>query len=161
MPIVLSSLAGLAYGFTAAICYAGLNTAIRFANVHMDIWHIIFYRSLFGAAAMVIMARLGGVRILGSRRSALCLLGFAGAAGVIALTVALIVLPLFEALVLLYLFPVFAALLSPWLTTDRLTLPRGTPGPLAMKGMLAISSYIIGPLPMRPCEPCMPPWSLV
>lgn len=47
--------------------------------------------------------------------------GVTGAAGVTALTVALIVLPLFEALVLLYLFPAFAALLSPWLTGDRVT----------------------------------------
>jgi drug/metabolite transporter (DMT)-like permease len=121
MSLTPTSWAGLAFGFTAAICYAGLNTAIRFANVHMDIWHIIFYRSLFGAAAMVGLARLGNGRILGTYRPTLCLVGIAGAAGVTALTVALIVLPLFEALVLLYLFPAFAALLSPWLTQDRLT----------------------------------------
>lgn len=115
------SWAGLAFGFTAAIGYAGLNTAIRFANVHMDVWHIIFYRSLFGAAAMVVLARIAGGRILGTRRPTLCLVGITGAGGVTALTVALIVLPLFEALVLLYLFPAFAALLSLWLTRDRLT----------------------------------------
>jgi drug/metabolite transporter (DMT)-like permease len=121
MPIALSSRTGMAYGFAAAACYAGLNTAIRFADVHMDIWHIIFYRSLFGAVAMVLLAHSTGGNILGRQRPTLCLLGVAGAAGVIALTVALIVLPLFEALVLLYLFPAFAALLSPWLTRDRLT----------------------------------------
>ena len=120
MPIALSSRTGIAYGFAAAVCYAGLNTAIRFADVHMDIWHIIFYRSLFGVVAMVFLARTAGIGILGHSRSTLCLVGLFGAAGVMALTVALIVLPLFEALVLLYLFPTFSALLSPWLTADRI-----------------------------------------
>ena len=114
---------GLTCAFTAAICYAGLNAAIRFADVHMSIWHIIFYRSLFGAVAMVLLARTAGIGILGHPRSTLCLVGLFGAAGVVALTVALIVLPLFEALVLLYLFPTFSALLSPWLTDDRMA-PR-------------------------------------
>ncbi len=116
-----SSLSGLAYGFAAAICYAGLNTAIRFADAHMTIWHIMFYRSLFGIVAMGLWARTTRVAILGHQRPALCMVGISGAVGVTALTVALIVLPLFEALVLLYLFPAFAALLSPWLTGDRVT----------------------------------------
>jgi drug/metabolite transporter (DMT)-like permease len=114
---------GLVCAFTAAVCYAGLNAAIRFADVHMSIWHIIFYRSLFGAVAMALLARTAGIGILGRPRSTLCLVGLFGAAGVMALTVALIVLPLFEALVLLYLFPTFSALLSPWLTADRIA-PR-------------------------------------
>jgi drug/metabolite transporter (DMT)-like permease len=114
---------GLICAFTAAICYAGLNAAIRFADVHMSVWHIIFYRSLFGAVAMALLARTAGIGSLGQSRSTLCLVGLFGAAGVVALTVALIVLPLFEALVLLYLFPAFSALLSPWLTDDRMA-PR-------------------------------------
>lgn len=116
-----SSWAGLTWAFIAAVCYAGLNTAIRFADAHMSIWHIIFYRSLFGVVVMALLARMTGVRILGRQRATLCLLGLSGAFGVTALTVALILLPLFEALVLLYLFPAFAALLSPWLTSDRVT----------------------------------------
>jgi len=89
----------------------------------MSIWHIIFYRSLFGVMAMGLLAWMKGVEILGCQRRTLCLLGLSGALGVIALTVALILLPLFEALVLFYLFPAFSALLSPWLAKDRVT-PR-------------------------------------
>jgi drug/metabolite transporter (DMT)-like permease len=114
-----SSWTGLIYAFVAAVCYAGLNTAIRFADVHMSIWHIIFYRSLFGVMAMGLLAWMQGLEILGRQRPTLGLLGLAGALGVVALTVALILLPLFEALVLFYLFPTFSALLSPWLTRDR------------------------------------------
>lgn len=115
------SRAGVVFAFTAALCYAGLNMAIRFADAYTSIWHIIFYRSLFGAGAMVLLARLTGVGILGRQRMALCMVGISGAVGVTALTVALILLPLFEALVLLYLFPAFSALLSPALTRDRVT----------------------------------------
>ncbi len=109
------------YAFVAAVCYAGLNTAIRFADAHMSVWHIIFYRSLFGVMVMGLLAWMTGVWILGRQRPTLCLLGLSGALGVTALTVALILLPLFEALVLLYLFPAFAALLSPWLTSDHVS----------------------------------------
>lgn len=116
-----SSCTGLIYALVATVCYAGLNTAIRFADAHMSIWHIIFYRSLFGVVVVVILAWMAGVQILGCHRPTLCLLGTSGAFGVTSLTVALILLPLFEALVLLYLFPAFAALLSPWLTNDRVT----------------------------------------
>ena len=118
MTAAASSWIGLAFGFGAAISYAGLNTAIRFADVHMSVWHIMFYRSLFGVAAMTLLARATAENVRGRRRETLTLLGIAGAVGITALTVALIVLPLFEALVLLYLFPVFSALLSPWLTDD-------------------------------------------
>lgn len=121
MTVSPSSLTGLVYAFVAAVCYAGLNTAIRFADAHMSIWHIIFYRSLLGVVVMGLLAWMTGVRILGRQRPTLFLLGLSGALGVTALTVALILLPLFEALVLLYLFPAFAALLSPWLTSDRVT----------------------------------------
>ncbi len=121
MTISPSSWTGLVYAFVAAVCYAGLSTAIRFADAHMCIWHIIFYRSLFGVLVVGLLARMTGVWIFGRQRLTLCLLGLSGAFGVTALTVALILLPLFEALVLLYLFPAFAALLSPWLTSDHVS----------------------------------------
>ena len=121
MTISASSWTGLVCAFVAAVCYAGLNTAIRFADAHMSVWHIIFYRSLFGVFVVVLLAGMTGVWIFGRQRLTLCLLGLSGALGVTALTVALILLPLFEALVLLYLFPAFAALLSPWLTSDHVS----------------------------------------
>lgn len=76
MPASHMSWVGLICAFAAATCYAGLNTAIRFADAHMSIWHIIFYRSLFGASAMVLLARLNGGSILGRRRAILCLVGY-------------------------------------------------------------------------------------
>ena len=70
---------------------------------------------------MVLLARATGVEILGRQRRTLCLVGISGALGISGLTMAVILLPLFEALILLYLFPAFSALLSPWLTRDRVT----------------------------------------
>ena len=55
----------LAYGFAAAVSYAGLNTAIHFADSHMTIWHIIFCRSLLGVVIMGLLARATRVAILG------------------------------------------------------------------------------------------------
>jgi drug/metabolite transporter (DMT)-like permease len=116
-----SSWCGLAYAFTAALCYSGLNIAVRIADSHMTVWYMLFYRSLFGVVVMWLLARATKVEILGRQRRTLCLVGISGALGIFGLTMAVILLPLFEALVLLYLFPAFSALLSPWLTNDRVT----------------------------------------
>jgi drug/metabolite transporter (DMT)-like permease len=119
MPTFRTPWIGVIFAFAAACSYAGLNAAIRFADAHMSIWHIIFYRSLFGVAAMVVLAWVKKCALLGCQRITLCLAGISGATGITALTLALTLLPLFEALVLLYLFPAFAALLSLALTDDH------------------------------------------
>lgn len=112
---------GLACAFLAAALFAMLNVAIRLAEPYMTIWHIMLGRSLFGIVAMLLLARSMEIRILGVHRRLLLSLGLAGVTGVTCLTGALMLLPLFEALVLIYLYPAFAAILSPWLTGDRMT----------------------------------------
>jgi len=118
MPAVL---AGMGYAALAATLFALLNVLIRLAEPHMSIWHMMFGRSLFGVLAMTLLARSLGIRVLGVHRRLLTAVGVAGVSGVLCLMGALVLLPLFDALVLLYLYPAFAAVLSPWLTGDRVT----------------------------------------
>lgn len=121
-PSPLSAAArGMGLAFLAAAFFASANVVIRLADPHMTVWHMMVGRSLFGVLVMSILARSMGIPLLGVHRGMLLAVGLAGVAGVTSLIGALILLPLFEALVLLYLYPAFAAVISPWLTGDRVT----------------------------------------
>jgi drug/metabolite transporter (DMT)-like permease len=102
----------------AAFLFSCLNVVIRFSESYLTIWHMLFGRSLFGVLFLVCMARTLGVGLAGRNRIILAVLGCTGSAGVLLLTVALLRIPLFQALILFYTYPVVAALISPWLTPD-------------------------------------------
>ena len=105
----------------AAFLFSCLNVVIRFSEPYLTVWHMIFGRSLFGAVFLLFMARSLGIGLAGCRRRTLALLGCSGTAGILLLTVALLRIPLFQALILFYTYPVVAALISPWLTADTNT----------------------------------------
>ena len=110
---------GLFYAFLAAVTFSCVNLAVRFSEPYLTVWHMMFGRSLFGFFAMAVMAKWMGLELLGRSRGTLILLGMTGFGSLACLVKALVLLPLVEALLLFYLFIGFAALLSPWLTRDR------------------------------------------
>lgn len=83
---------------------------------------MVFGRSLVGAVFVIILARVLRLDLRGRRRGLLIFTGFVATTGFICLNIALMVLPVFEALALLYLAPVFAALFSPWLMGEKMDL---------------------------------------
>lgn len=116
-----SRLAGFGFATASAFAFALLNVTVRYCGPYLTVWQMVFARSLFGAVAMLILARLSNVRILGQGRKTLLLAGLASVINVLCLMSAILLLPLFEALVLLYLYPLFAALISPAVSGDRLS----------------------------------------
>lgn len=70
---------------------------------------------------MLLLARFSGVNIWGHGRKTLLLAGVASVINVLCLMSAILLLPLYEALILLYLYPLFAALISPVVSGDRLS----------------------------------------
>ncbi len=111
---------GVLFAFLSASLFTALNVALRFSEPYLTVWHVMFGRSLFGVAAMLAMARWMQIDLLGRHRPTLVLAGLAGVGGVTCLMAAIYLLPLFEALVLMYLYPVFAAMLSPYVAGDRI-----------------------------------------
>lgn len=111
---------GLFYAFLSAVMFSTFNLAIKFSEPYLTVWHMMFGRSLFGTVAVTVLARWMGLSLLGRRRGVLIIAGVTGAGGAICLMTALTLVPMFEALVLLYLFPAFAALLSPRLTGEKM-----------------------------------------
>lgn len=122
----------------SAVMYTGLNVSIRLAAPHATVWHMVAARGLFVAAVMVFASRQMGISLWGRRPKLMMLVGAINAAGVTFLLLAIVMLPLFEALVLLYLFPSFAAILSPKLAGDRIGLSDWGLVGLALAGTVLI-----------------------
>ncbi|MFW6080838.1 MAG: DMT family transporter [Desulfosalsimonas sp.] len=116
--VVSSSLAGAGLAVLAAFLFSCLNVVIRFSDPYLTIWHMMFGRSLFGAIFLILLARSAGVGLAGRKKGTLVLLSLTGTAGILCLTLAILRIPLFQALILFYTYPVVAALISPWLTSD-------------------------------------------
>ncbi len=115
-------LTGAAFAVLAAVIFSFLNLAIRFSEPHLSVWHMIFGRSVFGVVFLMAAARIGNIRLRGENPCTLAALGITGTIGILCLTVALLHIPLFQALILFYTYPAVAALVSPLLTDDRIRL---------------------------------------
>jgi drug/metabolite transporter (DMT)-like permease len=82
--------------------------------------HMMFGRCVVGVVFLLGLAAIFRISILGRRRGVLLGLGLTGSVSILCLITALVLLPLFQALILFYLYPVIAALVSPPLTGDRI-----------------------------------------
>lgn len=102
----------------AAFLFSCLNVAIRYSDPYLTIWHMIFGRCVLGTIFLLLLAKGTGTQISGQKKKTLLLVSLTGTAVIFCLTYALLRIPLFQALILFYTYPVVAALISPWLTSD-------------------------------------------
>ena len=112
-------LIGAGWAALAACFFTASDVLIRLIEPWTDVWQVVAGRSLFGLLAMLALSPFRRQSILGRQRGVLLVQGLAGAGTFVCLVLSLRSLPMAEALILLYLFPAFAALLAPWLTDDR------------------------------------------
>lgn len=129
---------GAAQMLGAAAMFTILDAVIKLGGHQLNVWQMSLGRYVVGAVAVVIMARLAGLSVLGRDRKLLLLRGAAGTVSFLGLIVALTSLELSVALVLFYLFPAFAALFAPWVTRER---ARGWEWPLI--GLAFVGAVII------------------
>lgn len=113
------SVQGLTFALLTAFFAAAFDLVTRFSSNGLTPWHMLLARGLFGLALTAILAKSLHLNLLGKNRTGMIGMGLITVIGVICLTVALIRLPIFEALLLLYLYPAFAALFSPLLVGDK------------------------------------------
>lgn len=81
---------------------------------------MMFGRSIFGIVSLTVAAKWLKLAILGHQRWMLLSIGVAGMGSLTCLVASLILVPLVEALLLFYLYIAFAALLSPYLTHEKM-----------------------------------------
>lgn len=110
--------AGSLFAFISAGMFALGDVAVRLAASHVTVWHMMFARCLVGLLAVTAIARTMRLSILGRNRVAMIFTGIVNVGGGMCMMIALTLLPLFDAIVLLYLYPAFAAFFSPYLAHD-------------------------------------------
>jgi len=117
-------------GLTLALAAAGFATIYdiitRFGSSGITPWQILLTRAAFGLALTAVLARAFHLNPLGRNRPGMLLTGLILVVGVLCFIFALFRLPVFEAVLLLYLYPVFAALFSPFLVDERIGLKLWT-----------------------------------
>ena len=111
---VVSILALLA----AATCFSLLGVLARMAKPDLSTWEICLSRAVIGVAIMVALYFVLDVSIDGPNRPVLLIRGLSGAICFLANVAAMQLLHIGMAMALFFLFPVFAALLSPWINKE-------------------------------------------
>jgi drug/metabolite transporter (DMT)-like permease len=104
--------------FISAGLFALGDAAVRLAASHVTVWHMMFARCLVGLLAVTAIASTMRLSIIGRNRRAMIVTGIVNVGGGMCMLIALTLLPLFDAIVLLYLYPAFAAFFSPYLARD-------------------------------------------
>ncbi len=111
---------GLAFALLAAVFAAGYDILTRFYCSGLTPWQIILARAILGLALSLALARTLGLNLLGRNRRGMVVIALTLVGGVLCFIFALFRLPVFEAVLLIYLYPVFAALFSPFLVNERI-----------------------------------------
>jgi drug/metabolite transporter (DMT)-like permease len=113
-------LLGAACMIASAFFFALLGVGVKLAGDELGVWQISFYRAIVGILIMLVMAAVLKVKLLGPNLKLLSIRGLSGTVGFLSMIVALRQIPLAEVMVIFYLFPVFAALFSPWINNERI-----------------------------------------
>lgn len=111
---------GLAFALLAAVFAAFYDILTRFCASGITPWQILLARAILGLAVCFALTRALGLNLLGKNRAGMLFVALTLVGGVICFIFALFRLPVFEAVLLLYLYPVFGALFSPFLVNERM-----------------------------------------
>ena len=100
-------MSGTAFALLAALLFTAGDFMVRFSAQFFSVWHMLFGRSIIGLVSLIVIAKFFRTNLWGLNRRAMWIIGIINVSSVVCFMSALVLLPLFEALVLLYLYPVF------------------------------------------------------
>ena len=109
---------GSCFALLSAGLFALNDVAMRLTANHVTVWHMMIARCLIGMLAVAAIAHRVHLPILGRNRAVMLLIGSLNLGGALCMIIAITLLPIFDAIVLLYMYPAFAALFSPYLAHD-------------------------------------------
>jgi drug/metabolite transporter (DMT)-like permease len=105
----------------AALFYAAMNTSIKLSADHLTVWQTGIGRFALGAALFPILAWSLRFDLFGRQRGLLVIRGVVATGSFLLIVLALKTIPLSVVVVLFYLWPVFACLLSAWIAGEPTT----------------------------------------
>lgn len=158
LSINTKQLAGTLWLLISAVSFSFIGLLARLIKDDLSTWEICLVRAIMGVLFMLGLRHFFKVSINGPNRTLLLIRGFSGALCFLTIVAAMQALPISMAMVLFYLFPVFAALLSPWINNEPVNLiqwgcilisfggvaillwPQGTPFQLNQGHVLAVAA---------------------
>ena len=105
----------------ASFCFSTEDIIIKLTAQDLTVWQISFGRYLLGAVGLLLLARGSISRLLGRQKGLLALQAVLATILLVCLFLSIQRLPLSLTLILVYLFPAFAALFSPWICRERVS----------------------------------------
>ena len=113
--------AGLALAFASPFLFAAFDIGIRILSAGISIYGLLLLRGIVGTAIVLAFARAAGIRLRLGKLGPLALVGLLSALSTVCTTTAISRIPLYQAVVILYLYPAFTVVLSALLRVDSIT----------------------------------------
>ncbi|MDR1921868.1 MAG: DMT family transporter [Candidatus Adiutrix sp.] len=129
---------GAALAFGSALAYCCLNVGVRFMIDELSVAGILVVRGLVGVIVTVMAARAFKKRLFGGNKKLLLLIGLCGSLSTICTTTAIARIPLYQALVLLYLYPALSVVFAYFINSSSISLRDGALAALAFCGCLVL-----------------------
>jgi drug/metabolite transporter (DMT)-like permease len=109
---------GAAVMLAAALFMTAMALVTKVIGPQTTVWHVALARFGLGALFMVALARMAGFGLWGSHRRLLLIRGTIGTVAFFLLTKALFTLPVAAVMVLFQIYPIWAAILAPWVNRE-------------------------------------------
>lgn len=103
---------GVILMLAASLCFTIQNLAVKLSASQLNVWQVGAGRFVVGLASMLLIWRIARLNLWGNRRRALVFRGTVGTLAFLGQVAAVQMLPISTAMVLFFLFPIFAALVS-------------------------------------------------
>lgn len=121
------------------LAFTGFNIGVRYISAHMTIFGLLFLRGCIGVLVISIFAGMYKKNLFGRNTRLLSLIGLCGFLSATGLTMAISLIPLYQALVILYLFPTFSIFLSALINGEKIRRGDILTSLLALGGCLLLT----------------------
>lgn len=129
---------GLFLALASPVAFSCFNIGVRVLTGEVSVWELLFLRGCIGVAVILVVARILKKRLWGSHRGLLLLIGFIGFLSTACTTTAITLIPLYQAMVILYLYPSLAIVLSALINRERINSRDGLGVGLALTGCVLL-----------------------
>jgi len=112
---------GAALMVVAALFYGAMTISVKLSTAHLTVWQTAMGRFVLGAVVICLLAGPLRLNLLGLERRLLIVRGLCATGAFVLMIQAFKTIPLSVGIVLFYLWPVFACILSAWVAGEPTT----------------------------------------
>lgn len=136
--IVNTKNTGLLLALASPVAFSFFNIGVRVMSGEITVWMLLFLRGCIGVAVVLAAARLLKKSLWGVNRNLLMLIGCIGFLSTACTTTAITKIPLYQAIVILYLYPGLAVVLAAVINREKIHFRDGLGVALALFGCVLL-----------------------